>query len=422
MPERITFRELLDKLGIEREKIVKPFSCKEYYEFLHKVEEDEDKAEAILKTSESYIRNFNAVYSKYGAYMKNLADEVRKIKEYSIDHIEELIEITKENVEKHHGFFHYAKTAEEARKIIGGIVGNGKLVVKSKSLTTEEIKLVDYLENLHNEVYETDIGEFLVQALGPRAMHYTAVSLHLTRDRVAKLLEKLTGKEVDSNDIPGMISLIREFLREKYVAADIGISGANVIAADPGYIFIIENENNARLTTGLPPVYIAVTGVEKIVPTYLDAAKVADVIVKYAGYDTVSYIDIIGGPSKTGDIEKKIVYGAQGPKEFHLVLLDNGRLEASKDPVLKEALYCLRCGACMFVCPVFRRLAGYWGGETYMGGIGIIWEAITHGLESAYCQGLLCLQDYGCMEQCPMKIDEVKLIKEIIRRVNKQKL
>ncbi len=422
MGSKKPFMDLLKELGVERSVWKTPTTYEEFIELLHTAEADEASRRMILSTAEQYWRNYQNVHVKYGDYMSKLAEEVRKIKEYSIDHIEELIKITRENIEKNGGFFHYAEKAEDACKIIGELVGSGKLIVKSKSITSEEIHLREYLEELGNEVYETDVGEFLVQALGPRPMHLTSPALHIPKERVAKFLEKLTGKSVDPNNIEAMVGLIREFLRDKYIRADVGISGANVIAADPGYVFIIENENNARLSTGLPYKHIVIAGIEKIVPTYLDAVKVVDVITKYAGYRALSYIDVIGGPSKTGDIEKKVTLGAQGPKEFHLVLLDNGRLKAAKDPVFKEALYCLRCGACMYVCPVFRLLAGYWGGDTYMGGIGIIWEAITRGLESAYNQALLCLGDMGCTEICPMKIDQAKLIKEIIRRVNNKYL
>ena len=207
-------------------------------------------------------------------------------------------------------------------------------------------------------------------------------------------------------------------MRKKFIEAEVGISGANVIAADPGLIFILENESNTRLATSLPEKHIVIAGMEKVVPTLYDAIKVADVIMKYAGYRTVSYLNVIGGPSKTGDIEKKVVYGAHGPKELHVVFLDNGRVKASKDPILKEALYCLRCGACMYVCPVFRQYGGYWGGEVYVGGIGVIWTAITEGLEKAYMPSFLCLLDGGCTEQCPVKIDQSKIIRAIRRKGN----
>jgi len=213
-----------------------------------------------------------------------------------------------------------------------------------------------------------------------------------------------------------MVAIVKELLRRKYVEADVGISGANVIAADTGAVVIIENEGNARLATGLPPVHIVVAGIEKIVPTFQDAMKVAEVIWRYANYKMPSYVNIIAGPSKTGDIEKTITFGAHGPREFHLVLVDNGRSKAAKDPVLKEALYCLRCGACMYACPTWRVYGGFWGGDVYVGGIGVIWTAITRGIEEAYPHSLLCVYAGNCVEQCPLHINTPEMIREIRKR------
>ncbi len=144
-----------------------------------------------------------------------------------------------------------------------------------------------------------------------------------------------------------MVAVARKLLREKYIQADIGISGANVVAADTGTLFIIENEGNIRLATGLPPVHIALIGVEKLVPTLGDAFKTIEATWRYANYTVPSYVSMISGPSKTGDIEKITTYGAHGPKEFHVIFLDDGRTELAKDPILREVMLCLRCGGCL---------------------------------------------------------------------------
>ncbi len=408
-----SLKELLKEKGIEREKEPAWSSFNEYIEYIHKrALEDPVLSTSVPRTCDNYYNNYLKVLKRY-PNMLELAKEVRRIKEYSIDHMDELVKIACDNIEENHGHCYIADDAEKARKIAGEIVGTNKTVVKVKSLTTEEIFLREYLEELGNDVYETDLGEFLVQALGPKPMHFTSPALHLTREKAAEFLGKLFGKPIDKDDIPGMVALVREYLRDKFFKADVGISGANVLAADPGALFILTNEGNGRLATTAPPVHIAVVGMEKIVPTYIDAFKVSEVIMNFAGYKSVSYLNIIAGPSKTGDIEKKITYGAHGPRELHVILLDNGRRKFAKDPVFKEALYCLKCGACHYVCPIFRLYSGFWGGDVYAGGIGIVWTYLTEGLEKAYPQSFLCLGDMGCTEQCPMDIDQAKLLREI---------
>ncbi len=421
MNDSESFIEKLLKLGIKREEIPKWSNEQEYMNILTAVTQNERVTKSIAAAQDSYWRNFNErVVKKYGKkYLEELRNEVRRIKEYSIEHLDELIKETMDNIRDNKGCCYLAKDAEEAREIIKDIVGDAKIIVKGKSITSEEIHLREYLEELGKDVFETDLGEFLVQVLGPKPMHLTSPALHIPRVKVAEMLKKLTGEEVDPDNIPEMVSIVRKFLREKFILAEVGISGANVIAADPGLIFLIENEGNIRLATALPEKHIVIAGIEKIVPTLYDAIKIIDATMKFCGYKTASYINIIGGPSKTGDIEKKVVYGAHGPREFHVVLLDNGRSKIAKDPILKEALYCIRCGACMYVCPVFRRVAGYWGGETYMGGIGAIWTAITEGFEKAYPLPLSCLYDLRCKEICPAKINHPKLIYTLARRLAK---
>ena len=189
-----------------------------------------------------------------------------------------------------------------------------------------------------------------------------------------------------------------------------GISGGNVFAADTGALFLLENEGNIRLATGLPPVHIALVGVEKLVPTLHDAWKVLEVTWRYANYTVPSYMSMVCGPSKTGDIEKVTTYGAHGPSKFYVVFYDGGRIELSKDPIFREALYCLRCGGCMYECPVFAFTAGYFG-DKYFAGIGAIWTAfITGNLERAMPLAYTCLGCGRCRERCPLKIDVPNMI------------
>ena len=371
---------------------------------IKKILKDEKLKKALKRALTSYKSNFEEVIQKYPQTI-DLAREVRKIKEKSIDELKNNIKIAKENLEENGIDVYFAKNGSEANKIIYNLINDlGGVVVKSKSMTSEEIDLRGFLESKGIEVWETDLGEFIIQILNERPMHVITPAIHLTKERIVEILQK----EINSSayKIYEIVGDVRKFMREKFDNAKVGITGANVLAAETGSLILIENEGNIRLTSTLPEKHIAIVGVEKIVYGLSDALKVAEVTWRFAGYKMPSYVDIISTPSKTGDIEKVTVRRAHGAKEVHVVLLDNGRLKAAENDVLKEALYCLRCGACMYECQVYQNLSGYWG-ENYVGGIGIAWDYITKGLinEMAFC----CLLCGRCKEICPVNIDCAKI-------------
>ncbi len=367
---------------------------------------------ALSRAIASYRANTNSALTKFPHTIK-LAEEVREIKIRAIGEMEKLAQQASEAIESNHGKAYIARTASEALKIIGNLVGKGKLIVKAKSMTGEEIGLREHLEEMGNEVYETDLGEFIIQKLHSRPMHILSPAIHVPREDVAALLSRITGENLPSDDITRMVATARTLLREKYVQADIGMSGANVVAADTGTLFIIENEGNARLSTGLPPVHIALIGMEKLVPTFGDASKVAEVTWRYANYTVPSYVSLVSGPSKTGDIEKVTTYGAHGPKEFHVIFLDAGRTELAKHPILRQALYCLRCGGCLYECPVFAVTAGYFG-DKYFAGIGAVWAALlSQNVEKGAAIAYNCLTCGRCKVRCPVAIDTPAMIVEL---------
>ncbi len=366
---------------------------------------------ALLRAIKSYRANINNALEKFPHTIK-MADEVREIKEKAIGDMEKLAQQACEAIEENKGKAYIAKTADDALNIIGELVGSGKLIVKGKSMTGEEIELREHLEQMGNEVYETDLGEFIIQKLGSRPMHILAPAVHVPKEDVAQLFSKITGQEIPP-DIETLVATARNLLREKYFQADIGISGANVVAADTGTLFHIENEGNIRLATSAPPVYIALVGMEKLVPTLGDAFKVAEVTWRYANYTIPSYVSLVSGPSKTGDIEKVITYGAHGPAEFHVIFMDDGRTDLAKHPILRQALYCLRCGGCLYECPVFAMTAGHFG-DKYFAGIGTIWAAmISQNIEKAASMAFTCLTCGRCKTRCPMKIDVPEMIVEL---------
>jgi L-lactate dehydrogenase complex protein LldG len=367
---------------------------------------------ALTRAIATYRVDTDNALSKFPHTIK-MAEEVREIKVGAISEMEKLTQQACEAIESNKGKAYIAKTADEALKIIGELVGSNKLIVKGTSLTGEEIELREYLEEHGNEVYETDLGEFILQKLGAKPMHIVAPSIHIPKEDVAQLFSRITGEELPPDNIERLVATARKLLREKFFQADIGMSGANVVSADSGTLFLIENEGNIRLSTGAPPVHIALVGMEKIVPTLVDAYKVAEVTWRYAGYLVPGYVSMVSCPSRTGDIEKVTTYGAHGPKELHVVFIDDGRTKLAKHPVLSQALSCLRCGGCLYECPIYAVTAGYFG-DKYFAGIGAVWAAmVSQKIEKAASIAYTCLTCGRCKVRCPMGIDGPEMIVEL---------
>lgn len=371
---------------------------------------------ALSRAIKSYRTNTRDALRKFPHTIK-MAEEVREIKSRSVAEMEKLAEQAGQAIESNKGKAYIARTAQDALDIIDKLVGKEKkLIVKGKSMTGEEVGVREHLEEHGHDVYETDLGEFIIQKMGSRPMHILSPAIHVPKEDVAKLFSKITGKELPA-DISTLVATARALLREKYFQADIGMSGANVVAADTGTLFIIENEGNIRLATGAPPVHIALIGMEKLVPTLGDAYKVSEVTWRYANYTVPSYVSMISGPSKTGDIEKVTTYGAHGPREFHVIFMDAGRTELAKDPILRQALFCLRCGGCLYECPVFAVTAGHFG-DKYFSGIGAVWAArLSNAPEKGAALAYTCLTCGRCKIRCPMQIDCASMVVELRRQL-----
>jgi L-lactate dehydrogenase complex protein LldG len=370
---------------------------------------------ALERAITSYRNNVNEALRRF-PHTIEMAKEVQVIKKQAAANMEKLAQHACESIEYNQAKPYIAKTVDDCLNIVDKLVGTGKLIVKGKSMTAEEIELREHLEKTGNDVYETDLGEFIIQKLGSRPMHILSPAIHVPKEDVAKLFSKLTGQELPADDIAGLVEVARNLLREKYIKADIGMSGANVVAADTGTLFLIENEGNIRLATSLPKIHIAIIGMEKLVPTLQDAYKVAEVTWRYANYTVPGYVSLISSPSKTGDIEKTTTYGAHGPKELHVIFLDGGRTELAKDPVLSQALYCLRCGGCLYECPVFGLTAGHFG-DKYFATNGATWAAtISMKPEKAAAIAYSCLTCGRCKQRCPMSIDGPAMALEVRRR------
>ncbi|MBA7503488.1 Lactate utilization protein B [subsurface metagenome] len=388
----------------------------DYYDELLHSAHDRNISLGLSRSVSAYRANRVKALERF-PHTVELAKEVRRLKEDCVEHLDELVQKASATLEENGAKVYYAESADDALKLIGEIVGSGKVVVSGKTLTGEEIELRHHLEGLGNEFWETDTAQFLQQLREERPMHYVYPSLHVTREEVAGTLTNLLGREIPP-DIPVEVRTIREFLRGKYFKADVGISGCNVLGADTGSIFLLESEGNIRMSTTVPPVHITLVGIEKVVPTLHDAFNVAEVLWRYAGFTIPLYVSLISGPSGTADIECTLIHGSSGPVELHVIFLDNGRSRLAKDPILKEALYCIKCGGCLFECPVFELTAGYYGGGGYFGGLGAILTAyFGGGLDKAAPIAYTCLRCGRCTEVCPLSIDLSKLIPELRHRI-----
>lgn len=375
--------------------------------------------EAIERARGSIVPRTYDLLARY-PYLQEIRRQLRSVKEEVVKNLDYYIEETRKAVERIGGRFYLADSGKDAVEIAAKIVGRGKTVVMSKNNVAEETGLRKRLEEEGNEVWETDLGAFLVQITGEEPSHIVAPAVHLTKERVAQVLREKFGVVVAPNAVE-IAARVREFLREKFIKAEVGITGANAIAADTGAVVLVENEGNIRMTTVLPPVHVVYDGVEKIVPTLIHAQLVADLQSAYAGLYPPTYMNISAGPSSTADIEMTRVSPAQGPREYHMILVDNGRRNAARDPVLWEALLCIRCGRCHLHCPVYLAVGKEFGKPPYTGPMGVMWTAITRGVEEAGRHALKCVHAGNCKSVCPMNIDIPRIIHEIRARFLRKK-
>ncbi len=339
--------------------------------------------------------------------------KAREIREKNVRQLPGLIERFAREAERAGVIVHRASTPAEARETVLRIARekSARLIVKSKSMVSEEIALNDFLEKGGLEVVETDLGEWIIQLAGDRPSHITAPATHLTKEKVAEIISRKLGRTVPPV-IPEIVRTAREYLRQYFIRADIGISGANLAVAESGTLVIVSNEGNARLVTSLPPVHIAIVTAEKFVETLEEATTLIKALtLASAGRRLTSYVSFITGPSATSDVEKEHVVGAHGPQEVHVVILDNGRLALAENDDFSEILYCLKCGGCMLVCPVFQSVGGHvFGGPVYPGGIGTLMTAMTESVAESRATLSLCADCRKCQEFCPVGIPTGELL------------
>ena len=340
---------------------------------------------------------------------------VAAIKADAVKNSKKLLETFKTKAKESGIQVHYAETADHANEIITQIAKKSgtRQIVKSKSMTAEEIHLNQWLENEGLEVTETDLGEWIIQLRHEGPSHMVMPAIHLSRYQVADLFTDVTGKEQDS-EIEKLVKVARKELREKYFTADMGITGANYAVAESGTIGIVTNEGNARLVTTLPKVHVALVGIDKLLPSIDEALFINQVLPKNAtGQQITSYVTWITGPSEC-------ITAPDNKREMHLVFLDNGRSKIAEDPVFSQVLQCIRCGACANVCPVYRMVGGHQLGYVYIGAIGLITTFFFHGKENAKNLVQNCTNCGACKEICAGAIDLPRLIKEVHVRIQNE--
>jgi len=330
---------------------------------------------------------------------EELRRRARAIKEHTINHLDSYLEIFSANVERMGGHVFWAAGATQANRYITELAQRRGIsnVVKGKSMMSEEVGLNKALAAAEIEAVETDLGEYIVQLAGERPSHINMPAIHKTRSDVANLFaEKLQVERTE--EIAEMTALARKVLRRRFVEAGMGITGVNYAVAETGTIVLIENEGNIRMTTSLPRVHVALMGIEKVIPQFADLDIFLKLLSRSAsGQKLCSYVSFLTGV-KQSHLE-------EGPDELHVIILDNGRTKILANPDLRESLYCIRCGACLNVCPVYQKIGGHSYGWVYPGPIGAILTPQMIGRERAAALPYASTLCGACRDSCPVSIN-----------------
>jgi L-lactate dehydrogenase complex protein LldF len=344
---------------------------------------------------------------------QELRTQANALKKHTLDNLDFYLEMFESNVAAHGGKVIFCRDAGDVTEFVLNLAKErgARLLVKSKSMTTEELDFNEKLEDHHLEAVETDLGEYIMQLAHERPYHIVAPALHKTRYDVAELFQKKLGVE-NETVIEKQTMIARRVLREKFLAADIGVSGANFLIADSGAVVLVENEGNIRLTTSAPRIHIAVAGIEKMIPRAQDLAVFLKLLGRSGtGQHLTVYTSFLSGPRRAEEID--------GPDEFYVLLLDNGRTKLLADREKRQSLYCIRCGACLNTCPVYRKIGGHSFPWVYSGPIGAIitpqFLGVNHEPGLPFASSLCG----ACAEVCPVKIDIPKVLLDLRHEVKK---
>lgn len=375
---------------------------------------DDPKLRQSFRGAMDFLRTKRSAQFPDGDELEHLRDLGEAVRKHALANLPTLLTQLEDKLTANGVQVHWAETADEANEIILRIAQskNAKRVIKGKSMASEEIELNHYLGERGVECLESDMGEYIVQMAGEKPSHIVMPAIHKTKGDIGELFEKNIPETPYSEDVDTLIQTGRRALRQAFVNADIGLSGVNFAAADTGTLWLVENEGNGRLSTTVPDVHIAIMGMEKVVAKLEHIVPLASLLTRSAtGQAITTYFNLISSPRRPGELD--------GPREVHLVLLDNGRTQAYADEQLRATLQCIRCGACMNHCPVYARIGGHAYGTTYPGPIGKIISPHLLGLEATADLATASSLCGACGEVCPVRIPIPELLIRLRTEANR---
>ncbi|MDR2460994.1 MAG: LUD domain-containing protein [Deltaproteobacteria bacterium] len=380
-----------------------PISLRLYHESLKETLKDKHLKGVLERFAINYKANRKEIFSSLDE--RAMIEELRALRDENLAHNEGLYELFKYEAEKRGVIVHRAATAEECRNIVLQIAqeNNCKNIVKSKSLTAEEIHLNEALIEKGLKVTETDLGEWIIQLRHETPSHLVLPAIHLSKEEVAQTFSAESGEKVPQ-EIPKLVNFARNTMRQKFFEADMAITGANFAIAKSGTIGLCTNEGNTRLCTDIPNVLVTICGLEKLVASIGDALKILALLPRNATAQTItSYVTFLTGAVSDPN-------APNGKKNRHVIFLDNGRTKLMEDKEFSSILRCVRCGACANVCPVYQLVGGHQMGHVYIGAMGLVLTYFYHGVEEARHLAYNCLGCSACKEVCITDIDLPELI------------
>ena len=367
---------------------------------------------AVQKATARFLGGRAALVEVLGEELwQQLRQAGHDLRLHAITHLDHYLVQAEQAVTKAGGQVHWARDAGEANRLVLEIARQHdvKKVVKSKSMATEEIGLNHALEAANIQVIETDLGEYIVQLVGVGPAHIVVPAFHLSKEEIADLFHKKLGVDAPS-EAEGLTQIARTKLREEFLAAEMGISGGNFLVAETGTVVMVTNEGNSRMCTTVPPIHIAVVGIDKVVPDWESLTVLLKLLARSAtGQKLSCYTSFISGPPRS--------QAETGPREFHLILVDNGRSRILQTPECRETLLCIRCGACLNICPVYNSVGGYAYGWPISGPTGAMLAPQILGTKVAGALPFASTLCGACNDICPVKIPITEILLHLRRRV-----
>ncbi|MCR4408760.1 MAG: LUD domain-containing protein [Candidatus Saccharicenans sp.] len=364
----------------------------------------------LVKTLQEFSQSWSGKRAKAfaGLDFEALREELARIKEAAVEQSEELLDKFMTRAAARGSYVHFAADSQQANEIIYRVLKERgvKVLVKGKSMVSEETGLNEYLAKRGVEARETDLGEWIIQLAGEAPTHMVMPAIHLNRGQVAGVFRERLGEEVPE-DVSRLVKVARRHVRRKILEAGAGLSGANALLAEEGAVLLVTNEGNGRLVTSVPPVHIVLASREKVLPSLREAMKLLRVLTRNAtGQEISSYVSVIAGPPR---------------EEQHIVIVDNGRSRMRRDFEFREVLKCIKCSACLNVCPVYQMVGGQEFSYVYMGGIGSLLTAWVHGLRESEELASYCLSCHRCDEVCSTKIPIAELVRKLREKIVREK-